>query len=48
MLFVAAARGRAPAAEVLTVRQEAAAGAFAAAVTQALPRDLAAFTGRQA
>jgi tetratricopeptide (TPR) repeat protein/transcriptional regulator with XRE-family HTH domain len=46
-VFVAAARGRAPAAEVLTVRQEAAAGAFAAAATRALPRDLAAFTGRQ-
>src|SRR5690348_17205563 len=46
-LFVAAARGRAPAAEVLAARQDATAGAFAAA-TRGLPRDLAAFTGRQA
>ena len=46
--FVAAARGRAPAAEVLAVRQEAAAGTFAAAATRGLPRDIAAFTGRQA
>ena len=46
--FVAAARGRAPAAEVLAVRQEATAGAFAAAATRGLPRDIAAFTGRQA
>jgi tetratricopeptide (TPR) repeat protein/transcriptional regulator with XRE-family HTH domain len=46
-LFVAAARGRAPAAEVLAARQDAAAGAFAAA-TRGLPRDIAAFTGRQA
>jgi len=47
-LFVAAARGRAPAAEVLAARQGAAPGAFAAAATRALPRDVAAFTGRQA
>jgi tetratricopeptide (TPR) repeat protein/transcriptional regulator with XRE-family HTH domain len=47
-LFVAAARGRAPAAEVLAARQGAAAGAFAAAATRCLPRDIAAFTGRQA
>jgi len=47
-LFVAAARGKAPAAEVLVARQEGAAGAFAAAATRALPRDIAAFTGRQA
>jgi hypothetical protein len=33
---------------VLTVGQEGAAGAFAAAATRALPRDIAAFTGRQA
>ena len=46
-LFVAAARGKAPAAEVLAARQEEAPGAFAAA-TQSLPRDIAAFTGRQA
>ena len=47
-LFVAAARGRAPAAEVLAARQGSAPGAFAAAATRALPRDIAAFTGRQA
>jgi transcriptional regulator with XRE-family HTH domain len=46
-LFVAAARGKAPAAEVLAARQEEAPGAFAAAA-QSLPRDIAAFTGRQA
>jgi transcriptional regulator with XRE-family HTH domain len=47
-LFVAAARGKAPAAEVLTAWQGQAPGAFAAAATRALPRDIAAFTGRQA
>jgi transcriptional regulator with XRE-family HTH domain len=47
-LFVAAARGRAPAADVLAAWQDAAAGAFAAAATRGLPRDIAAFTGRQA
>jgi tetratricopeptide (TPR) repeat protein/transcriptional regulator with XRE-family HTH domain len=47
-LFVAAARGRAPAARVLAALQEGVAGAFAAAATRALPRDIAAFTGRQA
>jgi tetratricopeptide (TPR) repeat protein/transcriptional regulator with XRE-family HTH domain len=46
--FVTAARGRAPAADVLAARQDAAAGAFAAAATRGLPRDIAAFTGRQA
>jgi tetratricopeptide (TPR) repeat protein/transcriptional regulator with XRE-family HTH domain len=46
-LFVAAARGKTPAAEVLTARQEVP-QAFAAAATRALPRDIAAFTGRQA
>ena len=45
--FVAAARGKAPPAEVLAARQEVALGAFAAAATRALPRDTAAFTGRQ-
>jgi transcriptional regulator with XRE-family HTH domain len=45
-LFVAAARGKAPPAEVLAARHEGS-KAFAAA-TQALPRDIAAFTGRQA
>jgi tetratricopeptide (TPR) repeat protein/transcriptional regulator with XRE-family HTH domain len=46
--FVAAARGKAPPAEVLAARQEVAPGAFAAAATRALPRDTAAFTGRHA
>ena len=47
-LFVAAARGKAPAAEVLVARHRDAPGAFAAAATRSLPRDIAAFTGRQA
>ena len=47
-LFVAAARGRAPADEVLAARQEAASGTFAGAATRTLPRDVACFTGRQA
>jgi transcriptional regulator with XRE-family HTH domain len=47
-LFVAAARGKAAAADVLTARQGVTPGAFAAAATRALPRDIAAFTGRQA
>ena len=46
-LFVAAARGRARAAEVLAARQGAAPGTFAAAATRTLPRDTASFTGRQ-
>ena len=46
-LFVAAARGKTPAAEVLRARQEVP-GAFAAAASRALPRDIAVFTGRQA
>jgi transcriptional regulator with XRE-family HTH domain len=46
--FVAAARGQAPAAAVLTAGGGATPGAFAAAATRALPRDIAAFTGRQA
>jgi transcriptional regulator with XRE-family HTH domain len=45
-LFVAAARGKAPAADALAARQGQALGAFAAAATRALPRDIAAFTGR--
>jgi tetratricopeptide (TPR) repeat protein/transcriptional regulator with XRE-family HTH domain len=45
--FVAAARGRRPAADVLAARGGGP-GAFAAAATRALPRDIAAFTGRQA
>src|SRR5262249_7167013 len=47
-VFVASARGRAPAADVLAARHGVVPGAFAAAATRALPRDLAAFTGRQA
>jgi transcriptional regulator with XRE-family HTH domain len=47
-LFVAAARGRTPADEVLAARQGAAAGIFTAAATRTLPRDVAGFTGRQA
>jgi tetratricopeptide (TPR) repeat protein/DNA-binding XRE family transcriptional regulator len=46
-LFVAAARGRSPGAGVLAARQDAA-GASAVAATRGLPRDIAAFTGRQA
>jgi tetratricopeptide (TPR) repeat protein/transcriptional regulator with XRE-family HTH domain len=45
--FVAAARGRGPAAGVLAARGGGP-GAFAAAATRALPRDVAAFTGRRA
>jgi tetratricopeptide (TPR) repeat protein/transcriptional regulator with XRE-family HTH domain len=48
VLFVAAARGNAPAADVLAARQRHVPGAFAAAATRALPRDIASFTGRQA
>jgi predicted ATPase/class 3 adenylate cyclase/DNA-binding XRE family transcriptional regulator len=43
--FVAAARGRAPAAEVLAARQADAPGAVAAAVTGSLSRDTAGVTG---
>jgi tetratricopeptide (TPR) repeat protein/transcriptional regulator with XRE-family HTH domain len=46
-LFVAAARGRAPAEDVLAARAGEAPRA-AAAATRALPRDIASFTGRQA
>ena len=46
-LFVAVARGRAPAAEVLAARAGQAPGS-AAAATRALPRDIAVFTGRGA
>jgi tetratricopeptide (TPR) repeat protein/transcriptional regulator with XRE-family HTH domain len=46
-LFVAAARGRGPAADVLAAGGGGP-GAFAAAATRALPRDVAAFTGREA
>ena len=47
-LFVAAARGRGTAEAVLAARQGGVPGAFAAAATRALPRDIAAFTGREA
>ena len=47
-LFVAAARGRGPAAEVLAAAREAVPGAAAAAATKTLPRDTVRFTGRQA
>jgi tetratricopeptide (TPR) repeat protein/transcriptional regulator with XRE-family HTH domain len=47
VLFVAAARGRAPAAEVLAARPDGAAGGSAAAVTRSLPRDIGSFTGRE-
>jgi tetratricopeptide (TPR) repeat protein/transcriptional regulator with XRE-family HTH domain len=47
-LFVTAARGKTPAAEVLAARQRDAPGVSAAAATRTLPRDIAAFTGRQA
>ena len=43
-LFEAAARGRAPAGEVLAAGESAA----AAAATRTLPRDIASFTGRAA
>ena len=49
VLFVAAARGRALAAEVLAARRDgAAAGGSAAAATRTLPRDIGGFTGREA
>jgi len=46
-LFVAAARGRAPAGEMPAIWDGSQAGAFAAAATRALPRDISGFTGRQ-
>ena len=47
VLFIAAARGRAPAAEALAARRGGAAGGSAAAVTRSLPRDIGSFTGRE-
>jgi tetratricopeptide (TPR) repeat protein len=47
-LFVAAARGRRAADDVVAARQGTALGAFAAAATRGLPRDVVSFTGRQA
>jgi hypothetical protein len=47
-VFVAAARGKASAGEVLLARHGMAPGGFAAAAARTLPRDIASFTGRQA
>jgi transcriptional regulator with XRE-family HTH domain len=47
-VFVAAARGRASAADVLTARNSAAPGAFEVAPTKGLAGDSASFTGRYA
>jgi len=47
-LFVAAARGRAPTAQVLAARSGTAAGAFTAPATNTLPRDLPSLAGCQA
>jgi transcriptional regulator with XRE-family HTH domain len=47
-LFVAAARGRAPAEDVVAAGSGVMLGAFAASATRALPRDIASFTGRRA
>ena len=47
-LFVAAARGRVPAGDVLAAGGGITPGAFAASATRALPRDTTAFTGRRA
>jgi tetratricopeptide (TPR) repeat protein/DNA-binding XRE family transcriptional regulator len=49
VLFVAAARGRAPAADVLAAGNGSAGGsASVAAATRTLPRDIGSFTGREA
>ncbi len=47
-VFVAAARGKVPAADVLAARQAVTVGPFAASATRSLPRDVASFTGRGA
>ena len=47
-LFIAAARGRAPAGEALASAAGAAGTGSAAAASRTLPRDIAAFTGRRA
>ncbi len=47
VVFVAAARGRAPAAEVLAARRAAATAVPTAAATRSLPRDIGGFTGRE-
>ncbi len=46
-LFVAAARGRGPARDVLAAAPGRVTGAFAAAAIRGLPRDVAGFTGRR-
>src|ERR1700758_3445340 len=46
-LFVAAARGLRDADDVEAARQGTALGAFAAAATRGLPRDVVSFTGRR-
>jgi tetratricopeptide (TPR) repeat protein/transcriptional regulator with XRE-family HTH domain len=48
VVFVAAARGRAPASEVLAAWGGAWPGVSAAVAIRALPRDISSFTGRQA
>jgi transcriptional regulator with XRE-family HTH domain len=47
-LFVAAARGRGAAGDVVAAGRGVVAGAFAAAAIRGLPRDVAGFTGRGA
>jgi tetratricopeptide (TPR) repeat protein/transcriptional regulator with XRE-family HTH domain len=47
-LFVAAGRGQAPAGEALAAAAGEAGAGWAAAASRTLPRDIAAFTGRQA
>ena len=47
VLFVAAARGRAPAAEVLAARLDGAGDGSAPAAMRSLPRDIGSFTGRE-
>jgi len=46
-LFVAAARGRVPAREVLAARDDAPSAASAVAASRTLPRDIGSFTGRE-
>jgi tetratricopeptide (TPR) repeat protein/transcriptional regulator with XRE-family HTH domain len=46
-MFVAAARGRALAQDVVAAREGTAPGTFAAVAIRGLPRDVASFTGRQ-
>src|SRR5215472_16063026 len=48
VLFVAAARGRAPAADVLVAGGGSAGRGASAAATRTLPRDIGSFTGREA